>query len=163
MSDPLVYYEIVAGVIPVLYLALLFQANLLENSPMLRSRTEQSRRSWARRMLESRFPWLYSRTADDLVAAFFALYLLLVAGVGEYVCLRALYIGKPPDHSMRPVVAMSLFASGLTLTYQQLMLAVGKRQEARDEADKPSFRLYGAACYFIMLAVGFIVIAASTI
>jgi hypothetical protein len=160
MRDPLVYYEIVAGVIPVLYLALLFQANLLENSPMLRPRTERSHPSWMRRTLEPRFPSLYSRTADDLVAAFFAIYLLLVAGIGEYVCLRALYIGKPPGHSTRPVVAMSLFASGLTLTYQQLMLAVGKRQEARDEADKPSFRLYGAACYFIVLAGGFIVIAA---
>jgi hypothetical protein len=48
----------------------------------------------------------------------------------------------------------------LTLTYQQLILAVGKRQEVRGEAADPSFRRYGNACYFVVLAVGFVVIAA---
>jgi hypothetical protein len=161
MRDPLIYYEIVAGIIPLLYLALLFQANLLEDSPMFRSQTERSHRSRVQRLLEPRFPGLYSLIADDLAAVFFPVYLLVITGTGEYICLRALYVGAPPSHSTRPVVAMSLFASGLTLTYQQLMLAIGKRQEARGVADDdPSFRRYGRACYFLVLAVGFIAIAA---
>ena len=160
MGDPLLYYEIVAGVIPVLYLALLFQANLLEDSPMLRPRTQIANQSWPRRKLEPRLPWLYSHAADDVVAAFFALYLLLIAGIGEYVCLHALYVGKPPGHSTRPVVAMSLFASALTLTYQQFMLAIAKRQEARNETASASVRLYGQGCYFTVLALGLLVLSA---
>jgi|SRR5665213_4182370 len=84
-------------------------------------------------------------TKAEEAKAFFALYLLFIAGVGEYVCLRALYVGNPPGHSTRPVVAISLFASGLTLAYQQLKLAVAKRPEARDETDNASFRLYSTA------------------
>jgi hypothetical protein len=157
----LTFYETVATVLPVLYLALLFQANLLEQPPLAERSDDGEKKLWLRQHLEPRVPWLYGRQGDELLAVIFAFYLLFVTGVGEFICLRALYVHRMPSHEARSVVALSFYVSVLTLTSQQTVIALSKRRDARDESDGiTKMRGWATAVYLVLLVVGVILIAA---
>jgi hypothetical protein len=155
VGDPLAFYSVAATIIPVLFLALLFQANLLERSPVvLPGDATPGGRAKHRNKLQR---LIAAPVVDDIFAVFFALYLLAITAIGEYVCLHALLIQEAPGKEGKHLAGLSIYASSLTLLFQQLALALGARRKARGDAENVAagrVGIAGTVAYFIALAAG---------
>ena len=127
VGDPLAFYSTVATVLPVLFLALLFQTKIFEtrltrDDPQVPSRVGK----WLRR----RVPWAYKPAAEEVYSVLFGLYLLLISAMGEYSCLRALYLREPLGRPGRTTIFMSLYAMSLTVVFQRLLILAGEKSSS---------------------------------
>jgi hypothetical protein len=119
VGDPLAFYSTVATVLPVLFLALLFQTKVFEIRLTTNDPQEPTRPG---KWLRKRVPWAYKPAAVEVYSALFGLYLLFITAVGEYYCLRALYLREPPGGPGSEAIFASLYATSLTIVFQRLLI-----------------------------------------
>jgi hypothetical protein len=149
VGDPLAFYSVVATVIPVLFLALIYQAQLLERSPL---DTPRRPRSKPRRVLDS-------PVFDEVLAGVFALYLLFITAVGEFVALHALSGQHTAGREGRDLIGISLYASALTLLFQRITLALDARQEQRGRPLPEKLTRVMVVSYLLLFALGLVLFA----
>jgi hypothetical protein len=97
VGDPLAFYEVAAAVIPVLYLAIVFQTRSFRQSPK-----------------ESPF------TLEAFILRNAVLLMVLVAFVGEFDALNVL-ASQHPGTTARHGVSISLFVLGMGLVIEPLL------------------------------------------
>lgn len=124
VGDPLAFYSTVATVLPVLFLALLFQTKVFETRL---TRDDPQAPTRAGKWLRQRAPWAYKPAAEEVYSVLFGLYLLTVSATGEYYCLRALYLREPLGGPGRAAIFMSLYATSLTIVFQRLLILATER------------------------------------
>lgn len=149
VGDPLAFYSVVATVIPVLFLALIYQAQLLERSPF---DTPGRPRSKPKRVLDS-------PVFEEVLAVFFALYLLFIAAVGEVVALHALGSQRPPGHEARNLIDISLYASTLTLLFQRIKLGLEARREQLGQSWPEKLTTAMVVSYLLLFVLGLVLFA----
>lgn len=111
VGDPLAFYSVAATVLPVFFIALAYQANILEHSPF---DAEPPSRDTNRKLLQ--------RILDSNGKAF--AYWMLVANLtGEFCALWVLASQVPNDH-YKAFIGLVLYINGLTMLLQRTMLAL---------------------------------------
>jgi hypothetical protein len=111
VDDPLAFYSVAATVLPVFFIALAYQANILERSPFdAEPPSDDSNRKLLQRILDS----------DGKALAYWVLVSNLV---GEFIALWVLASQVPNAH-YRAFIGLVLYANGLTMLLQRTMLAL---------------------------------------
>jgi hypothetical protein len=136
----------VATIIPVLFLALIYQAELVERSPLDTPRTPRRK---PRRVVGS-------PVFDEVLAGFFALYLLFITVIGEFVALHALSSQHTPGREARDLIGISLYASTLTLLFQRIRLALEARQAQRGQALPEKLTSAMVISYLLLILLGLV-------
>ncbi len=111
VGEPLAFYSVAATVLPVFFIALAYQANILEHSPFdAEPPSRDTNRKLLQRVLDS----------DGKALA----YWMLVANLtGEFCALWVLASQIPNDH-YKAFIGLVLYANGLTMLLQRTMLAL---------------------------------------
>jgi SAM-dependent methyltransferase len=131
VGDPLAFYEVAATIIPVLFLGLIYQADVLERGPLFFS--------------------------DDPHPAMTALYNLgpLVFGfVGEVVALHVLAV-RVPTHLDAQFVALGIYETGLVLVFHRAILRV---EAAEAKQATPSYKRRNLLEVIYILAFAFAIL-----
>jgi hypothetical protein len=118
--DPLAFYDVAATILPVLFLALIYQANFLENSPWRLVRAEIDNLFRSPRLRASA-KWMLGPNEAMLIAC-----VLLYGVFGEFYAMHVLSTGRP-SHEAKPIIGLALYLCGVTLVVQSLL----KMAEAR--------------------------------
>jgi hypothetical protein len=111
VGDPLAFYSVAATVLPVFFIALAYQANILEHSPF---DGEFPSRDPNRKLLQ--------RVLDSNSKAL-AYWILVANLMGEFFALRVLASQVPNAH-YKAFIGLVLYANGLTMLLQRTMLAL---------------------------------------
>jgi hypothetical protein len=146
VGDPLAFYSVAATVLPVFFLALIYQANVIDENPFkmspASSRTDRS-----------------GRLIGLIVPTLLTAVILLYAVFGEFVALHVLAT-RTPHELEKAMVGTGLYASGLTLAFQRLILAVenSEAQGPRPDGVPSMALLLVETAFLLMLALGLIVL-----
>lgn len=131
--DPYVFFEVSATIIPILFVGLLFQANVLEQlveapdtippTGAVERRLYETR--LGRAFYDSRFSRaVQSDVTDLLLGIAIALGILFVTVRGEYVALHALSVRHLPGTTGRQQIAQAIAFGAATLVFQRLRPAL---------------------------------------
>jgi hypothetical protein len=111
VGDPLAFYSVAATVLPVFFIALAYQASILERSPFdAEPPSDDSNRKLLQRVVDS--------TGKAL-----AYWVLLTNLVGELFALWVLASQVPNAH-YKAFIGLVLYANGLTMLLQRTILAL---------------------------------------
>lgn len=141
VGDPLAFYSVAATVLPVFFLALVYQANIIDKSPFKMPPTA------------SRLP-RFRRIATfgpPLAAAG----VLFYAVVGEFLALHVLAT-RVPSEIDKTYIGLGLYASGITLAFQRLLLTVESRETGRGLSEPGVMLQLVEMAFLLMLMLGLV-------
>jgi len=154
VGDPLAFYSVAAMVLPVFFIALAYQANILEHSPFdgeFPSRTPN--RKLLQRVLDSNSKALaYWMLVANLMGEFFALWVLA---------------SQIPNDRYRAFIGLVLYANGLTMLLQRTILALesdtGHRGDDEERSRVLIRRRESVIFLFLIIFLGGILAGGSTV
>ncbi len=141
VGDPLAFYSVSATVLPVFFLALVYQANIIDKAPFKMPSAPHRLKRFERVIA----------LAPPLISAG----VLFYAVFGEFFALHILATRTPREID-KTYIGLGLYASGITLAFQRLVLVVENRETKRGLSEPGMMLRLVELAFLLMLVLGLV-------
>jgi hypothetical protein len=144
VGDPLAFYSTAATVLPLLFLALAYQANILEESPFLVA-VPPSR--------PSKLDRVFNPERTTLMLSHGVLVLTVLSEVLAFAVLAR----RVPVHRASLLIGGVMYIAGVVLLFQRTVLAMDARRKARNLPPNRSAQALVSFAFMVVLLTGMLV------